>query len=210
MIGDSGPTTKLATIPDRHAPRNSCVGRQQAISADHDVVADLHKVIDLGVFTNDRILQCPPINTGPGTHRHGVLNNDPPKLRYVDNSMRPRRSAETRLAYDCAGVNSHAITDQGKTDAGSCADETIPTNADAWPNHRACGNEGVSPDVRIRTNRDPRPKRNSLLQLRRLINLSARREVPPRLVEAVSSFCECRLRHRRDQRNAIMRQTLSV
>ena len=173
MIGDSRPTTKLAAVPNRYTPRDTRVSRQQTISTDRNIVAYLHKIIDLGVFTDDRILQRPTINARSSTNRDRVLNDHAPQLRYVDNSKRAESGSETRLADNCTGMYAHAITDHCKADTGPGPDEAISANADSRPNHRSRGNKCVPPDANPRADGDSWPKGHTILETRRRMNLPA-------------------------------------
>ncbi len=67
------------------------------------VVADLHKVIDLGPLADHGVLEGAAVDAGLGADGDAVLQDHPPQLRQIDEAARADGRAEARLADHGAG-----------------------------------------------------------------------------------------------------------
>ena len=81
--------------------RNAHLGDNDATAAEHNIVADLHQIIEPRARTDNGILRRSPIDRGVGPNLHVVFQNDPSKLwhrqriptRRRQNQILPARSA---------------------------------------------------------------------------------------------------------------------
>ena len=85
--------TRLAThhneIAEFGRSGNSRLADYDAVSANNDVVPDLHEIINFRAFTDDRILKSTAIDRCIGTDLYMILNHNPADLRHFQMSGRP-------------------------------------------------------------------------------------------------------------------------
>src|SRR5262249_6343633 len=147
----------------------------QAVASDRDVVRDLDEIVDLGALADYRVARRPTVDCGVGSDLDVVLNDDAPGLRNLLVPLRRREVAEAVLADAGAGMNDHAVADQGVGPAGPSPDCALSADTDAGPYHRACRNQRTGADFSPRTDDRQRIDGDPGLEARRGVYLRARR-----------------------------------
>ena len=120
-----------------------------AVPADHDVVPDLHEIINFGAFADDRILKSPPVDRGVGADLDIVLDDDPADLRHLEVAPRAHGEAEPVLADPHARVHDDPVADQGMRQRRERADVAVAADGDPVADHRARRDARAAPDVRL-------------------------------------------------------------
>ena len=118
--GADGDVVGEADLPSHHdeishfrAAGNAGLPGDQAVPADADVVRDLHQIVDLGALADDGVAGRAAVDRGVGADLDVILNDDPAGLRNFLMASRRRQIAEAVLADARAGMDDHAIADQG-------------------------------------------------------------------------------------------------
>jgi hypothetical protein len=81
MIGDARHAADRNEIAQYYASRNSHLARKHAMAPNSRVVANLHKIINFGAFTNYGIAQRGTVDCRIRPNLNTVLNNDAAELR---------------------------------------------------------------------------------------------------------------------------------
>src|SRR5512136_3075350 len=63
---------------------NACLRDDHAVPSDHDVVPDLHEIINFRALSDDGVLKSPAIDGCIGPDLHIVLDDDTPDLRHLE------------------------------------------------------------------------------------------------------------------------------
>src|SRR5690606_33498615 len=75
-----GSSSNRAATTNTSATCNTCVTSNYRMSPNMHVMCDLDKIIDLHAIFNDRVVQCPPVNTGVSTNFNIISNTHPTQL----------------------------------------------------------------------------------------------------------------------------------
>src|SRR5216683_5328114 len=86
---------------------------QQVVSPDLAVVADLHEIIDLGAFANDRGLERAAVDGGAGADFHVIADLHMAELRDFVVASVMQAIAESVRADHRAGMDRDAMTQNG-------------------------------------------------------------------------------------------------
>ena len=121
------------------------------MAADHDVVSNLHKVVDLGSLTDYGVADRSTVDGGVGPDLYIVLNHHPTDLGYLLMPLRTHGEAESILTDPCSRVQDHAIADERVNDCRMGAHHAVPPDLHAGPDH------GIGPDDRAAADLRPRP-----------------------------------------------------
>ena len=75
VLGNPGLTADYHKIADLDQPRNADLRHDGTVSAEPDIVPDLHEIIEPGTRTDRRIARQAAINRGVRADLHVVLKN---------------------------------------------------------------------------------------------------------------------------------------
>ncbi len=87
----------------------------EAVSADAHVVGDLHEIVDLGVFADDRVGHGAAVDGRVGADLDIVLDDDAADLRNALRAGRAGGEAETVLADPGAGMDDHPVAERASS-----------------------------------------------------------------------------------------------
>src|SRR5215469_4664649 len=116
---------------------------------DAHVLRYLHKIVDLRSLADDGVAGRAAIDRGFGTDLHVVLNNDTPGLRDILVPARRWQVTEAVLADADAGMDDHAIADEGVDDGSAGADRAVAANGDTGTDHGTGGDQRARSDFRV-------------------------------------------------------------
>src|SRR5215470_10058491 len=125
MIVDADAGAKDHEIAKRDASGNAGLGDQNAMAADHHIVAHLDQVVDLGSLAYDCIPDGAAVDRGAGADLDIVLDDDPPDLRHLEMARRAHDVAEAILSDPAARVNDDPVADQRMQHRGAGADRAV-------------------------------------------------------------------------------------
>src|SRR5439155_26812160 len=122
---DVADETRLAAhdheIPQLGGAGDAHLTDDHAMPAHHDVVPDLHEIINFRAFADHCVLQRPAIDTAVGADLHVVLDDDPTDLRHLEMALGAHGKAEAVLPDPYAGVQYDPVADEGMDDRGAGA-----------------------------------------------------------------------------------------
>src|SRR5436190_20993825 len=118
VIGDADLAAQHRIVPNRHAAGDAALRDQDAVPADHTVVADLHEVIDLGPLADHGVAAAAAVDRGVDADLDVVLHDDAAELRHLDVAVRARLIAEAVVSDVAAGVDDDGVADQRMHDRG--------------------------------------------------------------------------------------------
>ena len=118
---------------------------------DPDVMSDLHQIIYLGAFTNDRVGHSAAIHGCICADFHIILDNDTTDLRDAFGATGACNKTKSVLTDLSAGMDNDPIAEQRVLDAHARPNETIA------PHLRARANHGVWRNDRTAADRGSRP-----------------------------------------------------
>ena len=81
MIYDADLTADNHLAPDVTAPGDTCLGHDDGILSNDDIMSDMHQIVGLGPTLDPCLSKCSPINTVVGPDLHAVIDLDDPGLR---------------------------------------------------------------------------------------------------------------------------------
>ena len=141
MVGDAHTAAQHGTVtnPDRAGNTPEC-GDDHRAAEDH-IMGDLTKIIDLGPFTDDRVVKNAPVDAGIRTYGDVVLKNDPAKMRRVFYTRRTSHDTEACLPDPGPGEERHMITQKGTVHTGVGADCAVPANLHTGPDYSVGAND---------------------------------------------------------------------
>src|SRR5215831_15384361 len=113
MIGKAHLSTQHDIISERATSGNACLTGDQAMPANHHVVADLDEIVDLGPLSDHGVATGAAVDGGTGTNLHLVLHDHPADLWDLEMLRLPGHVAESILADMNTGMDDDAIADQG-------------------------------------------------------------------------------------------------
>ena len=147
MTVDAGRPANHDPISNGGAARDSDLGDDDAMSANADIVGNLHQIVDLGALADDRVVERPSVDCGVRADFNVILDDDPADLRDLFQTPRARSIAETILADAHTGMDDDIVADQRVLDCGSMADVTIPAYPCSRANGSARGNDRSRTDL---------------------------------------------------------------
>src|SRR5713101_5358460 len=150
VIVDAYPRPEHDEIADRHAPRDAGLGHQDAMAADHDIVADLNQIVDFGALADDRIAIGAAVDRGPRPDLDVVLQDDAADLRHFEMAAPAHHITEPVLSDAASRMNDDAIADQRMRERGSRADRAVAADAHGGPDDGAGLEHGSRPDLGAR------------------------------------------------------------
>ena len=138
-------------IVDHAGARNAGLRDHHAMAADHDVMADLHEIVDLGALADHRVAVGAAVDRRPGADLDIVLHDHATDLRHFEMAPRPHRETEAVLADVSAGVNDHAVADQrAKRPCSSAPTDAVAPDAHIGTDHRVGADHRARADLRAR------------------------------------------------------------
>ena len=96
-------------LADARAPGDPHLGGDDAIFTDHDVMRDLHEIIELGAAADHRASKSCPVHRGVGAYLDVILNFNPARLGNFHPLTAAAGVAETIAANNRPGVNNHSV-----------------------------------------------------------------------------------------------------
>jgi hypothetical protein len=95
---------------------NSRLGNDNAVASNDCIMTDLHEIIYLGPFSDNRIVQGTPIDCGIRTNLNIVSDYDASDLGHFQVPAGAHCKAKTILADAYTGMQDHALPDDGVDD----------------------------------------------------------------------------------------------
>ena len=132
-------------ILDRRRAGDADLGHDHAMAADHDVMGDLHEVIDLGALADHRIAAGAPVDRGVRADLHIVLDDDAPDLRHLEVALRPHGEAEPVLADPDARMKDDPVAEIGVGDGHIGGDGAVPADPDVGTDDRMGADQRAGP-----------------------------------------------------------------
>src|SRR6266852_7624508 len=145
------------------------------MAADHDVVADLHEIVDLGALADDGVTDAAAVDGRAGADLDIVLNDDAAELWDLFVSVSAHDETETILSDPAAGMDDHAIADQRMRDRASGADRAVTADGDVRSDHGGRADHRSAPDLGARPDHGSRIDDHPGLQPGRGMDERARR-----------------------------------
>ncbi len=153
-------TAEGGEVADHGRAGNARLRDENAVAADDDIVADLHEIIDLRPLADDRVAIGAAIDRRAGADLDVVLDDHAADLRHLEMPARPHREAEAVLTDVRAGMDDHAIADEGAGDRSERADDAVAPDAHLRADHGVRADHRPGADLRAR-DRSPRRGRRS-------------------------------------------------
>ena len=219
MAGQARLAAEGGEIADHGRARNAALRHQHAMAADDDVVGDLHQIVDLGPFADDRIAVGAAVDRRTGADLDVVLDDDAADLRHLEVPARPEREAEAVLADVDAGMDDDAVADERAGDRRLGADDAVAADADAGADDRIGADQRAGADLRARADHRAGIDDDARLEPRRRMDegggrnagFAERRARPGRLrIEARHRLGHRPIGLRRDERGAALRRLSGV
>ena len=215
MAGQARLAAEGGEIADHGRAGNAALRHQNAMAADDDVVGDLHQIVDLGPFADDRVAVGAAVDRRPGADLDVVLNDDAADLRHLEMPARPEREAEAVLADMDAGMDDDAVADQRADDRRLGADDGVAADAHAGADDRVGADQRAGADLRAGPDHRAGIDDDARLESRRRMDegggrnagLAERRARPGRLrIEARHRLGHRPIGLRRDEQGAARRR----
>ena len=140
------------------------------MTANHDVVADLHEIVDLRALADHGVAVRAPIDRHPGADLDVVLNDDAADLRHFEMPPRPEGEPEAVLADMRAGVNDHPVADQRRGDRRRGADGAVAPDAHLRTDHRIGADDRAGADLRATADHGAGVDDDACFEPRRRVN----------------------------------------
>src|SRR6266576_5786931 len=121
------------------AAGNSDLRRHDRVFSDHDVVRNVHQIIDFYSLLNPGAPKPSPINRYIGPDLDVIVDLNNPNLRLLCVTALFRFEPKTVRTDDCTGVNNYA-----------CPDLASLADGDAWVNQAVRANYRLMTDVTAR------------------------------------------------------------
>src|SRR3989338_4583358 len=112
MAGNTGLTGQDCPFPDVDAAGNPDLRYNDTILPQHNIVGDLHQIVDFCTLADDGLVESRPVNGRIGPALNVLFNHDRPDLG--DFFMHPVNVdiSKTIGAYDGAAVNDGVFADR--------------------------------------------------------------------------------------------------
>src|SRR5262245_28415869 len=175
IIGKPDLSGQDDAILDDDTAGNPALRDDDAMTADRDIVSDLHQVVDLGAFANHGVAVGAAVDRGPGPDLHFILHDDSADLQYFAVTGRSHDVAEAILPDGAAGVHDDAVPDQAVGNHGIGADHALPADTDPGSDHCAGGDERTGPDLGLGSVHATGIDRHAALEARRRVDERPRR-----------------------------------
>src|SRR5262245_9584356 len=139
-------------ILELRGPCDADLARKHTMPSDHDVVPDLHEIINFRALADHRVLEGAAVDAAVGTDLDVVLNDHAADLRHLEMPLGAHGEAETSLPDAHAGMQDHPVADQGMHHAA--AGPHVAATADAHPiSHQGTRRDHrTAPDLRLAPN----------------------------------------------------------
>src|SRR5262245_9513876 len=111
-----------------------------AVPADDDVVGDLNEVVDLRTLTNDRVRQRSSVDRRVGPDLDIIADDHAADLRHLHVALRAHDESETVLSDTHAGMDDHAVADDGMHERCAGAHVAVASHHDPVADHGTGGN----------------------------------------------------------------------
>src|SRR5262249_42421091 len=125
---------------------DAALGHDDAMPSDHDVVGDLHQVVDLGAVADHRVSERAAVDGGVGADLDVVADDDAADLGPLAPASGAHREAEAVLPDAGAGVNDAAVADDGMRQGRTCADVAVAAEHDPVAHYRPGGDGRAAAD----------------------------------------------------------------
>src|SRR5689334_6768785 len=132
--------------------------------SNHNVVPDLHEIINFRALSDHRVAQGAAVDSGIRADFDPILDNDSADLRHFQMARLAHGEAEASLPDGCAGMDSDMVTDQGVGNRGIRADIAVPADMHAVTDDAAGCNCRPLPDACLGP--DHRPRLNNRARLK--------------------------------------------
>ena len=96
VAGEPGLPSHHDKIAEPGAARDADLAGQDAAAAEHDIVPDLHQIIDHRARADDRVMPRAAVDRRIGADIDIVADHDPPELRDLDRAARDRAQSQIR------------------------------------------------------------------------------------------------------------------
>src|SRR5260370_8957829 len=151
-------------LTDSNTARNPCLCRNDRVLSDHNVVGNLHKVVDLHALLDPRSPEARPINGRIRADFHIVVDLDGPQLRDLSLAAFFELKSKTVCTNDRAAMNDDARPDLGSfpdrhvwINETRLADGSLMTDISSAADHCLVSNRhaGLDDDMRLDRNSPP-------------------------------------------------------
>src|SRR5262249_12425703 len=105
VIGKPDLSGQNDAILDDHTTEIPAFRANDAMTADRDIVSDLHQVVDLGAFADHGVAVGAAVDGGPSPDLHVILHDDAADLQYLAVAGRSHDVAEAVLSNGAAGMD---------------------------------------------------------------------------------------------------------
>src|SRR5580692_9713511 len=126
------------------------------MAANHNVVADLHQIVDLRPLSDHGVTVRAAVNRHARADLDVVLDDNAPNLRHFEMAPGPKRKSKAILSDMRPGMNNYPVADQRGNDCRERAHRTIATDPHLGADDRiraddrSSANFDASPDDRAR------------------------------------------------------------
>src|SRR5208283_6159036 len=118
--------------------------------ANRDIVAYLHKVVDLGALADHGVANGAAVDRGAGADLDVVLDDDAAELRHLVVAPLGHHEVKPVLTYLAAGMNDDPVADQRVGDGRSRADRAIAPDTHFGSDHRRRADDAAGADFGAR------------------------------------------------------------
>jgi hypothetical protein len=127
---------------------NAGLGHDDATPAEHNVMSDLHNIIETRTGADYRVSHRPSIDGRVGADLDIVFENYATKMGSRQKPGCGRAKSESFLPDPRTGIDVHARAQYRVTQAGVGADPAIPADDNAASNHRTRSDPAARADLR--------------------------------------------------------------
>src|SRR5262245_64966022 len=127
--------------------RDADMTGNDAMPPNHDVVPDLHQIINFRAFADNRVVEGPAIDAAVGADLHVVLDDHAPDLRHLEMAAGAHGEAEPILADPHAGMQDHPIADERMGEARPRPHVAVTSDAYPIADDRARRDRGAAADL---------------------------------------------------------------
>src|SRR5215472_6942417 len=131
MPGEPALPADHDVVVEPRAPRDADLPRQDAASAEHHVVPDLHQIINHRAGADHGVVSRSPVYRGIGADVDIVADHHAPELRYFDRSFLVRSKSKPVLADPHSRMQYDARADHAMAQRHISSNSTVV--ADLYP-----------------------------------------------------------------------------
>src|SRR5215475_7161587 len=100
-----------------------------AMPPNHDVVPDLHQIINFGAFADHRVVEGSAIDAAVGADLHVVVDDHAADLRHLEMAAGTHGETKSILAEPHTGMQDHPVPDdRARRDPGAATDLGLPAD----------------------------------------------------------------------------------